>query len=478
MVTKRQIGKLTEDLTGRELAFLSIQYMEDVDHDREPAYTEEELDRMKKNIEENVWEHRYRYDRWLDVYNTLRYYVENAKIQSLQAKNNLNMLSKLFNSLLADHVIKINKQKLPIPMTKKEYEDKKELQKEIELNKYHCIDEVISNRASRMVEEKKDDLSGDSYYPEFVKENYPKYYEKAEKQINEMVDDDLLTPVEKGTLEEWITENKTDKELKEYNEKFKSLAKKMEFKELESLEKQFFDNISSWASKKDLQDSSEREIWLYQTYIKAEELYRAELPEWTEWIDKYKHGWYDFQKDEAGWSWPGEIAIVQNPEPENLDDKGWYKKGGLFTDVIGREQVEASLLEQCKKEGRTVKKQIDENYTQIISMIKNYKSIKNLLDTFSKIIEDINLTEDLTEYEDKLKLTINNYNELIDIIKNWYLINKEGESEEINLKDFKLDYEDISKDQKFTQELREIFVSVFGKKWWQKELEEVEVDVK
>ena len=43
MVTKRQIDKLTKNLTGRELAFLSIQYMEDIDHDREQAYTKEEL---------------------------------------------------------------------------------------------------------------------------------------------------------------------------------------------------------------------------------------------------------------------------------------------------------------------------------------------------------------------------------------------------------------------------------------------------
>ena len=477
MVTKRQIDKLAENLTGRELAFLSIQYMEDVDHNREPVYTEEELDKMKKSIKDNVREHRYRYDRWLDVYNTLRYYVENAKIQNLKAKNNLNWLSKLFSNLLTDHVIKINKQKLPIPMTQKEYEDKKELQKEIELNKYHCIDEIISNRASRMVEEEEDDLSGDSHYPEFVKENYPKYYERAKKQINEIVDDNLLTPVKKGTLEEWIAENKTEKELKEYNKKFKFLAKKMELKKLDSLEKQFFNNISSWASKEDLQDSSEREVWLYQTYIKAEELYQAKLPEWTEWIDKYKHGWYDFQKDEAGWSWLGEIAIVQNSESENLDDKGWYKKDALFTDVIGREETEASLLEQCKRGGITISEIIETYYyNTTISIIKDYKSISKLLDTFSKIIGDVDLTEDLTKYEHNLKETINSYNNLIDSVKKWYVVNTEGESEEINLKDFKQDYEDISKDKEYTQELREIFVSVFGKKWWQKDPEEVEVD--
>jgi len=476
MVTKRQIGKLTEDLTGRELAFLSIQYMEDIDHDREPAYTKEELERIKKKCFKD-WEHRYRYDIWLDVYNTLRYYVENAKIQSLKAKNNFSWLAKLYTQILTDHIIKINKQRLPIPMTQKEYEDKKELQKEIELNKYHCIDEVISQRASKMVKEEKDNLSGDDYYPEFVKENYPKYYKKAEKQINEMIDDDLLTPVERGTLEEWIAENKTDKELKEYNEKFKSLAKNMEFKELESLEKQFFENISSWASKEDLQENSEKDVWLYQTYIKAEELYQAELPEWTKWLDEYKHGWYDFQKDEGSWSWYGEIAIVQNPKPENLDDKGWYKKDNLFTDVIGREKLESDLLEHCKEDGITVKEIIETRYNQTISIIKDYKSVKNLLDTFSKIIGDIDLTEDLTEYEQSLNEIINNYNNLIDTVKSWYVINEEGESEKIDLKDFKLDFENISKDKEYTQELRGVFVSVFGKKWWQEEPEGVEVDV-
>lgn len=477
MVTKRQIDKLTEDLTGRELAFLSIQYMEDVDHDREPAYTQDELDKMKRSIDENVREHRYRYERWLDLYQALRYYIENAKIRSLKARNILNKLSESFLAKSTDRIIKWNKQKLPIPMTEKEYNDKKEIQKEKEFNKYHCIDEVISKRASKMFEEDKEELpKGDSYYPEFIKENYPKYYKKAEKQINEMIDDDLLTPVEKGSLEEWIKENKTKKELENYNSKFKTLAKNMEFKELERLENNFFDNISTWPDKEELGDDvSKREVWLYQTFIKGEELYNAELPEWEEWIGEYKPNLYGYQK-ESEWSWLGEIAIVKNPDSSNVDDKGWYKKDDILNDVVGIEYIEDKMLNELKKEGTSIQEVLETNHTQVMIFIKDYKSVIDLLKTFSEII-GTDLTEDLTSYTQVLKEAIKDYNSRIDHLEKWSIKDKEGNSEKIDLKTLKVkDFEDIQRSKEETQELKDLFTSVLGQEWWLEDRKEVVIN--
>jgi len=227
---------------------------------------------------------------------------------------------------------------LPLPVTEKQYQELKAEQKEQKLKRLYCLDQVISERAYYLAPE---ELKQD-YFAESMEYADPDLYQQAKAEIEAMIQAGQLPEPIKLDIQAWS----------------------------ESLRGQEDDKAEYWPG--DTEWTSEQAETLIQHYISGEALYKAGLPEWIKEIDTFEASrlparYWIIEEP------PPYVAIVQDPDEYNLDERGYFK-----TNFLMRHWPMASM----------------ESKTGAFSQIANF-NVKTIKDSLKKVLARRDALEEL-----------------------------------------------------------------------------------
>lgn len=404
-IRKKQIKNLLKKgtLTGFEVAqivmhevyeyekmakpeLFDIEYIDHKKHYSEVSIlTPEELRVLKdKNLQyhnDKIDE----YNNWLEALDSFLAVIYSAHVIYLKIGAALSFSQIFMERYLTESIVRIDLSFMPDILTEKQYQDLKAKQRQEKLKIKWNLEWILLQRADTLAPEKDPDflsledlLEGS---PEDQKEAV-KYFKQACIDIRSLIKDGKLSMIYQrnvlSLLDRIITKT-TDKDILAYIDSSIALEPERKPKKPEPL--------------------------LEKSTTTGEVLYNAGLPEWIEYIDEYKHN-YD---DRA----PYQCAILQNPFPQEIDDKGYYKKR---KSLIGHNLIgnpDTVLWGKLKQTPRTAFTAMLLNVRHNIKTFLFKRSLANILteetgvnfsEQTDKWYEDIKSF--LTDYEITLKRAI------------------------------------------------------------------------
>jgi len=396
MATKSEVKRLLgKGLTGLEAAKLVLQDNVEVDHGRPGFLTKADIERIKQSLtsSSDVAD----YNRWIRVYQLVDYSLKEAKIAELEAETLLWQATNLLKIYhLEDRVRKVL-YALPAVVTEKQYQELKAKQRDLLLSHKHKLDDVAA-----MLEDEDEDG----------------YFQRAIQR--------LLPPVRDGKVHPaWLSEDACQ-QLEEL--KAEDQVQRERWQEEPSLDLEDYwreserrqDEIvqAGYDAGKTLQPEeavsllesvagNEDEEVLERLYFSSQELYEAGFLQ--DWIDEYKPSleWSTMARPE-GIMQSSRVAVVQEPYPHDLDERGWYKDHGLemLTELSGYQHRSELLLEG---ESRTLPERLQVYRSAACEQIKLFLAIQAIVEAVSQIIE-VDLGEDLDQWLEILRATLEYYN--------------------------------------------------------------------
>lgn len=479
MTTKKDISKLlSKGLTGKEAGRLILEDNWLVDHMREGFLSPRDVSAIKaglkttKDIED--------YNSYVETYRIIDYTLKDAHIKALELQIKLGAIIQLISMYVYGYTSEIDKALTPIIMTEKEYQDHKADQRKELLKELNSLDEVMLSRAYEITPEKtKDQEPEDEYFLAWLKRDHPDIWKKIVSDILDLLRTGKLRPalitgkdkealtdlwdrikelrerqsIYKMSSEELLKRTRDgsypteedrilDIETKKLNEKEEALLQslykagkgKSQDKLISSLEKILEGSMSQ---------EEEDEILLY-AFCSGEDLYQTGLPEQVKWIDEYKPG---YSATEDGEDMLRGVAILKDPSPSELDNKGHYQK-------------RYSRLEFAKKIN-SIDLDLRGSIKMAKEMIKLVLSFQSVFEAVSEVI-GLDFTGDIKGWIGDIQNTVTEYNRLRQRILLTDSIPEEikGALEPISL-------EKLTPYAKTTKYLRERVAMSLGEGWWE-----------
>ena len=500
MTTKTDIKRiLSKGLTGKEAGKLALQDFWEEDHFREGFLSDRDLSAIKTSLKtpQDIQD----YNSYMETYKILDYTLKDAHIISLELQRRLFSVYRLAMMYLFNTTSIIELMDKPIIMTEKQYKDYVKEAREKELNDLNSLEEIIERHAWELDLKDIDwnklgldpvnyqDCPDDKALTEWLKEEAPGLWKLIISEILELVKEGKLKavyitgkdrekldilwnkirdiraelPIYKMSEEDILTKNVADniKKTKEIQIELDKIHKEEEAY-IQSLYKRGIDKNDQTelikALEKLLEGSltkEEEEKLILYTFSSGEALYNSGLPEWIEQINKCPD---PKELDGRG------IAIIVDPDPEKLDDKGYYKNINNPYNESNIQERDPELIDTFTEAIRQAKEEI-----------KIILAFQLVLETLSDTI-GIDFTEDIKDWLKSIEYEIKVYNSLILKIACTDYI-----SEEIKES---LPYLDINKfkpSTKTTKYLKDRLSMSLGTDWWsdvKKAFTEEELDTK
>lgn len=429
MTTKKDISKiLSKGLTGKEAGKLVLEDNWLVDHMREGFLSPKDLSAIKaglkstRDIED--------YNSYIETYRIIDYTLKDAHIQALETQIKLGAIIQLISMYVYGYTSEIDKITTPIIMTEKQYQDHKASQRKELLQELSSLDEIMLSRAYEITPEEIQDQEPDGEYTlTWLKRDHPDIWKEIVSSILELLRTGKLRPAlitgkDKEDLDDlW---NKI-KELREsqsiYMISSEELLKRtkdgsypteedraldIETKKLNKQEEALLQSLYK-AGKGKSQDilisslekilegsmsqEEEDDILLY-AFCSGEDLYKTGLPEQVKWIDEYKHG---YSSTEDGEDMLRGVAILKDPSPSQLDDRGHYQK------QHSRKEFEKAI--------NSVGLDLRGSIKGTKEKIKTVLSFHSITESISEVI-GIDFAEDTRSWIDDIQNTVTEYNRL------------------------------------------------------------------
>jgi hypothetical protein len=367
MRTKAEIRKLIRGgLTGEKAGKLVLEDNWLVDRGQEGFLTDKDMGYIKSSLKTSrdieV------YNSYIRLYELVDYTLKDAKIFALEAQLYLVKIDKKLERLLQKTAHNWNLLTMrPAIVTQKEYEDLSERQRQlIKMKKPIALDELLAFRAE--------------HYPE-DKGDRPLAWKTAIHEIQELIREGKLTPLK----------------LKDKQDYHDFMKREIDYRDAEDTVK--------WLNKLLEEGSSlpeeEMDILLERTVFIGSELYKTGLPEWIEWMDNYTPN-----LDEMTAARPedlmqsGRVAIIQNPKPEEVDRRGYWKKKDVFS---SKENPEIEEYREA----------VDIFLDAAKERIKSFLAILAVMDAISQIV-GIDFSEDMRQWYEQIESTVENFNNDVD----------------------------------------------------------------
>lgn len=231
------------------------------------------------------------YNRLIGAYRIADFIERQADMAIMSAAYFLERVAGIGYLEFSSLMTRIALRSMPLPVTEKELKSLKAQQRRRLLNRYYCLEQVISWRAYALASE----VLREAYDEDEMAEEAPELYQQAEAEIQALIESGKLKPVKLDILP------------------FSEEVKSGERQDIE------------WCPRDSKCNTPEQIERLLQTYIQGSQLYKRGLPEWKEWIDTFKT--YLLEKEH----WltddiPPYVAIVQEPQSHDLDKRGHFKK--------------------------------------------------------------------------------------------------------------------------------------------------------
>ncbi len=374
MANNKDIRRLIKKgLTGTEAARLVLQDSWEVDHMREGFLSESDIEAIKRSLKEpgDIQE----YNRWIEAYRIVDFTLKEAHIYALEAIEVILMASRnLDNYYLEDKIRGLQLFVLPAIVTEKQYQELSAKQREDKLRARYDLGEILAERAYELAsEEQREECELDSWC---IFGEYPEIREQAIDQILELIQAGRLKPVQLHQEDidklERLEEQLQAKRAKTYDETMKRESDwpDTEYNALwekkSQLGQQALKRAREQASQEDLASTiasleqykngslpdRESEKLLGHTYCLGDELYQTGLSEWVKLIDTYQPNLdEDTAARPAGMMQANKVAILQDPEPHDLDERGYYKDRDLLAKISGL--ISKDSEERVKQRGFT-----------------------------------------------------------------------------------------------------------------------------
>jgi hypothetical protein len=258
---------LTKGLTGWEAGALLFREGLERQWGKQENLTESEIETIRNSLKTN--ESREAYNNFLDTAIT----VDRATFQAwgggMVVVSHLLKVQLILKDCLWHWRMRQGRYYGPLLVTQSQYEELRDKHKKELLKKLWPLDEVIEWRMDipLKITEEWEETEGDEKEIVFVKRQYPAVYRQALDEIASLIKEGKLHLV-----------SKRGKPAKKF----------------EGLSAQDLEAIQG------------------EAYISGADLYGSGLPEWIKEIDAYEVPYRD-------------VAIIQNPDPYHVDERGYYK---------------------------------------------------------------------------------------------------------------------------------------------------------
>lgn len=428
MTTKTDIRKLIGGgLTGEEAGRLVLQDNWLADRGQEGFLDARDMSAIKSSLKTS--RDIKAYNSYIRLYELIDYTLKDAKIYAVEAQFFLMWVDKLLDGLARKKAYNWSLMtEIPAIVTQKQYDELSQRQREHKLRKPVGIDELLEMRAEAYPEDKK---AGE----------WPLEWKSAIQEVQELIREGKLTPLR--------LKNKQD-----YYDYYK--------RDIDYLPaKDTVERLDSWLAG----ELSEEEIdnLLELTVFIGEELYKAGLPEWVEWIDTYMPNLDELTAARPEGMMQGRrVAVIQNPKPDEVDERGYWIEKDIFNskeepDIEGHKEMIGTFLKAIKER------------------IKAFLSIMAVMDAISQIV-GIDFSEDMREQHGQIESIVDVFNS--DVNDLWPL--SYSWLEELGLGDIRRPYQmKIGKMKPTVKSLRyyqERMAIALGANWYQEAINSLEYE--
>ena len=317
------------------------------------------------------------YNNWLEAFDSFLTIIYSAHVIYLKIGAALSFSQIFMERYLTESIVRIDLSFMPDILTEKQYQDLKAKQRQEKLKMKWNLGWILFYRANTLVNEKDPDFLG----LEDLLEGSPKDQKEAVKHFKQacidirslIKDGKLSMTYQKNVLSllDRIITKKTDKDILAY--------------------------IDSSISAEPEHKPKKPEPLLEKSTTTGEVLYNAGLPEWIKDIDEYSHNW--------GESAPYQCAILQNPFPQEIDDKGYYKKRESLVDHNLLGNPDTVLCGKLKQTPRTA-------FTAMLLNVR--RNIKTFLfkRSLTKVLTEetgVNFSEQTDKWYEDIKSFLTDY---------------------------------------------------------------------
>lgn len=431
MTTKTDVKRLlSKGLTGKEAGKLLLQDNWLVDHAEEGFLSGRDISSIKASLKttQDIQD----YNSYVETYRIIDYTLKDAHIMALMLQVRMGAIIKIIGWYAFGYSSEMDIKSTPVIMTEKEYEDHKADQRKKFLKELSSLDEAMLFRAYTITpEEIKEKAPEDKYFLAWLKREHPGIWKQ--------VVSDILDLLRAGKLRPALITGKDKDDLTLLWDKIKEILENSPFKRIpreELIDKAIAGNFPSEedhiqmrethklyqqeeallrslyearkgksqdkliSSLEKIQEGSlsqeeEDEILLY-AFCPGEELYQSSLPEQVKWIDEFKPGYFSTERDEdiglRG------VAIIKDPSPNQLDERGHYKRSPTGRDVVG-----SMVSGDVPDIGQGVRIAKDE--------IKLVLAFQNVMKAVSEVI-GIDFAEDINSWVEDVQDIVAEYNRL------------------------------------------------------------------
>lgn len=421
MPTKADIKKiLSKGLTGREAGKLIFQDNWLVDTRRGGFLSERDMSSIKAGMrtDRDIKE----YNSYVRLYKYVDYTLKEVRITALEAEAFLHYTYLLLQTYEKAEAFRMAYMFIPAIVTQKQYEELSAKQRALHLEEAISLDQVIDSLSGVELEVILDE---DEPEPVIDFQKDQRLIQAVEK-IKELLKAGKLHPLK---LEKWD----------DYYDSCKLKIPAQPVKEVVEM----LDKLLTGELQYDEDDS------IRLTVFRGKNL--KELDEITGWIRSWIEDYQPNWNEETG-ARPADmmqsryVAIIQNPLPEDLDERGYW---------IERDYLGSNLKPDAVKDSETITTFIDASKERI----KGFLAVQSVLEAISRVI-DVDFLEDLEQWRQELQSIVEVLNRQIDRL--------DGSWERLGLPELKpLKIGRMKATASTIKYFRERMALALGENWWE-----------
>ena len=369
MPTKADIKKiLSKGLTGKQAGRLTFQDNWLTDTQRGGVLTEKDHSYIRSGLKNEA--DRQDYNSYIRLYNYVDYTLKEARIVALEAETYLHIANRILDTYAVSEAFMLAEVYIPAIVTQKQYEELKAKQRALKMDQVSSLQELISYLAEVDFEiivdedEPEPELEIDFQHDERLRE--------AVSTIQELLRAGKLHPLKLKKREDYYDGHKLKIPAQPVQEVIEMLDKFL------TGELQYGEDDS-----------------LRMTVFRGKNLYELEELEGfiKSWIEEYTPNWdEETSARPLGRMQSQHVAIIQNPQPSNLDERGYW----IEPDYLG---LDVEMDTKRDSESLTI------FMNTIRERIKGFLAVKSVLEAISKVIE-LDFLEDLKQWEEELHVIV------------------------------------------------------------------------
>jgi hypothetical protein len=371
MTTKADIKRLlSKGFTGKEAGRLVFKDNWLADTGRGGFLSEKDVSSLKAGLkgDKDIKE----YNSYIRLYKYVDYTLKELRIVALEAEVLLHITYRILDAYGMHEAFRLAEMYIPAIVTQKQYEELKAKQRALKLDQVSSLQELISYLSEVDFEIIVDD---DEPEPE------------SESEIDFQNDERLREAV--STIQELLRAGKLHplklKKREDYYDGHKLKIPAQPVQEVIEMLDKFLTGELQYG-----EDDS-----LRMTVFRGKNLYELEELEGfiKSWIEEYTPNWdEETSARPLGRMQSQHVAIIQNPQPSNLDERGYW----IEPDYLG---LDVEMDTKRDSESLTI------FMNTIRERIKGFLAVKSVLEAISKVIE-LDFLEDLKQWEEELHVIV------------------------------------------------------------------------